>query len=70
LLEALGQQRELALAADEARAADLALCVADEPVGGVPLDLDAQRLELEVTAERDGGARADHDVTRIGVRCE
>src|SRR5262249_9532126 len=70
LLEALGEQPELALSPDEAGTSDFALRVAHEPVGGRSRRLRAQRLELEVAAEGDGGGRADDHVPRVRVRHE
>src|SRR5262249_50777281 len=68
LLEALAEQPELTLSSDEAGTADLALGVAHEAVGWRALRLSAQRLQLEVPAERDGSGRADDDMARVGVR--
>ena len=70
MLEALGEQAELALPSDETSTTDLTFGVAHEPVRRLSVGSSAQRLQLEVTAERDGGARADDHVTRIGVRHE
>ena len=70
LLEAVGEQAELAVAADEARAAELALGIAHEPVRGFGTRGIGDPRELEMPTERAGRARADDDTSRLGRRDE